>query len=426
MRWFVIPLLVAANLAAAEVPASDLNARARQRSELIAYLSRTTPDYQVRYPRLISRIRSAAARIAAREAAGQSTSCSHQILTEASDLSGSSMDIGWIERRLDDLEGVLAHPEEEAKADRQDPADGSWGACHERWFFKVNATFDHLAKRSSADEKPRYRLRLFDRVNSPEKLQDYFTSLAVSDLPGTGIDHRKELNESLANLTRLILHDRPAYYAWHPKLKETLMDLILHRLRNPQTGWWGEIYVRNGHQEFVDDLSITFHVISYLHGDVPDLARAMDHLLAVKDLDYPIGWLEQGKFSNHNNMDVAVLFRYGWQHMNDAQKRAAAPEIRRMLTWCLHDTLQPDGSFRADEGSSDSIEEANSWGVSLLSRIGFFDPNNRFWTEEKFPEAEAIRQKLIAFIEKHKASGGAGGAYYEDDLATLKAAKPDK
>jgi hypothetical protein len=426
MRRLLLPLLAAATLAATEVPASDLNARAAQRSELIAYVARTTPDYRTRYSRLLSRIRSAAASVAAREAAGQSTSCSHQILTEASDISGSNMDIAWIERRLDDLDHVLAHPAEEAKGDHQDPADGSWGACHDQWFFKVNATFDHLAKKSSADEKPRFALGLFDRVNSPEKLQDYFTNLAVSDLPRTGIDHRKELNESLANLTRLILHDRPAYYAWHPRLKETLMDLILQRLRNPRTGWWGESYIRNGRQEFVDDLSITFHVISYLHGEVPDLGRAMEHLLAVKNLDYPIGWLENGKLSNHNNMDVAVLFRYGWRYMNDAQKRAAAAEIRRMATWCLHDTLQPDGSFKADEGSTDAIEEANSWGVSLLSRIGFFDAKDRFWTDEKFPEAEPIREKLIAFIEKHQASGGAGGAYYEDDLATLKAAKPDK
>src|SRR5208283_1347022 len=127
--------------------------------------------------------------------------------------------------------------------------------------------------------------RLFDRVNSPEKLREYLTSLAVSDPARTGVDHRRELNESLSNLMRLILRGQPAYYAWDPKLKDTLMDLVLHRLRNPQTGWWGESYVRTGNVEFVDDLSVTFHVISYLHGDVPNLAAVMDHLLAVKDLD---------------------------------------------------------------------------------------------------------------------------------------------
>src|ERR1035437_10291611 len=139
-------------------------------------------------------------------------------------------------------------------------------SCHDEWFFKVNATFDHLTKPSNAAETPRYRLQLFDRVNSPDKLQEYFANLAVSDLTRTGIDHRRELNESLSNLTRLIVRGIPAYYAWHPRLKETLMELILTRLRNLRTGWWGETYVRNGHVEFVDDLSVTFHVVAYLLG----------------------------------------------------------------------------------------------------------------------------------------------------------------
>lgn len=105
--------------------------------------------------------------VGAREAAGGNALCSYQILSEISWLAGSVKDPARLEKRLDDLERVLAHPEEEAKAVRQDPA-----------------------------EIPRYKLQLFDRVNSPEKLQEYFANLAVSDLPRTGIDHRRELNES--------------------------------------------------------------------------------------------------------------------------------------------------------------------------------------------------------------------------------------
>ena len=416
----------AMRLPAAEVPASDLDAHAKKIREFVAYLSRMTPDNRERYSRQRARIPALRARVAAREATGQNTLCSHQILSEVSWLAGSVMDAARIEKRLDDLERVLAHPEEEAKAAQQDPSDGSWGSCHDEWFFKVNATFDHLTKPSNAAETPRYRLQLFDRVNSPDKLQEYFTNLAVSDLPRTGIDHRRELNESLSNLTRLIVRGIPAYYAWHPRLKETLMELILTRLRNLRTGWWGETYVRNGHVEFVDDLSVTFHVVAYLRGDVPDLAAVMDHLLAVKDLDYPIGWLEDGRYSNHNQMDVVALFRFAWPYVNDAQRKAAAAEIHRMLDWCLRESLQPDGSFRPDDGSSDSMEESSSWGISFLARIGFFDPAKRFWTDEKFPLAEQIRQRLISYIEKHRASGGAGGVYYESDLEELKIAEPGR
>jgi hypothetical protein len=405
------------------VPARDADARASQKREFVNYLLRMAPADRERYSKLRARIPGLRSRIAAREASGQKTSCSYQILSEVSWLVGSVMDLDRLQKRLDDLERVLAHPEEELKAELQDPSDGGWGSCHDEWFFKVNATFDHLNKASHAAENPGYKLTLFDRVNSPEKLQEYFATLAVSDLPRTGIDHRKELNEGLSNLTRFILRGKPAYYSWHPQLKDSLMELILHRLRNPQTGWWGEIYVRNGRQEFVDDLSVTFHVISYLRGDVPNLDGVMDHLLAVKDLDYPIGWLEDGKYSNHNNMDVVTLFRFAWPYANGAQKQAAAVQIHKTLDWCLRESLQPDDSFKPDDGSNESLEESTSWGVSFLARLGYFDPAKRFWTDEKFPQAEQIRQKLIDYIETHKAAGGAGGAYYQGALEELKIAK---
>jgi hypothetical protein len=125
-------------------------------------------------------------------------------------------------------------------------------------------------------------------------------------------------------------------------------------------------------------------------------------------------------------MDVVTLFRYAWPYIDDAQKQAAAMEIRKTLGWCLRESLQPDGSFKPDDGSSDSIEEADSWGVSFLARIGFFDSAKRFWTDENFPQAEQIRQKLIGYIEKHKAAGGAGGTYYESDLEELRITRPGK
>ncbi len=417
-------LLLVIPLGATEVPAADLDTHAKKIRELEAYLSRATPDGRRQFARQLARIPALRARVNARENAGHETLCSHQILSEVSWLAGSVMDVARLKKRLDDLESVLAHPEDESKAAQQDSSDGGWGTCHDEWFFKVNATFDHLAKPSNAAETSRYPLHLFDRVNSPEKLQQYFANVAVSDLALTGVDHRRELNESLSNLTRLVVRGIPAYYAWHPKLKEALVERIIPSLRNARTGWWGESYVRNGRTEFVDDLSATFHVISYLRGDVPNLPAVMDHLLAVKDLDYPIGWLEDGRRSNHNQMDVVTLFRLAWPSANDAQKQAAAAEIQHMLDWCLRESLQADGSFQPDAGSNESMEESTSWGVSFLARIGFFDPARRFWTDASFPDAEPIRQKMIDYIEKHKAAGGAGGVYYEHDLQELGEPRP--
>ena len=88
------------------------------------------------------------------------------------------------------------------------------------------------------------------------------------------------------------------------------MDLILHDLRNPATGFWGERYVHHdGQTEFVDNLSITFHVVRYLDGEVPDMDKVVATTLAVKDLDFPSGWRLNGHYWDHLNMDVAELFR---------------------------------------------------------------------------------------------------------------------
>ena len=85
------------------------------------------------------------------------------------------------------------------------------------------------------------------------------------------------------------------------------MDIILHQIRNPGTGWWGERYVFGDRTEFVDDLSLTFHIVRYLDGNVPDHQRIIETALALKDLNEPAGWLDDGHFTDHNNMDVAVL-----------------------------------------------------------------------------------------------------------------------
>ena len=200
-----------------------------------------------------------------------------------------------------------------------------------------------------------------------------------------------------------------------------MIDIIMRRLRNPQTGWWGPRYVRDGKVQFVDGLSMTYHMVSTLNGKVADLDKAMAHLLAVKGLDYPIGWLRDGRYSNHHEMDVVCLFRYGWPSMTDEQRRVAATEIRKMVRWCLDESLQPDGSFKLTGG--DSVEEEISFGASLLDQAGVFDRAKRFWTSDDFPEAPEVRTRIIGFINKHIESGGAGGTYYRHLLEDL-GAKP--
>ncbi len=68
--------------------------------------------------------------------------------------------------------------------------------------------------------------------------------------------------------------------------------------------------------------------------------------LACRDYEYPFGWLEEGQKSNHHNYDVVRLFRVGWPQMSAEQRDLARGEMRRMLAFCLDQTMHADGSFK--------------------------------------------------------------------------------
>lgn len=399
----------------AGVPSSDLNRKAKIREQMVEYNPRYVQLHAARVPEL----EKLSAQVFAKEQRGEKAACSHQTLIELHWLLEYTADFPRIDRRLQDLRDSLAHPEREAQAEEQDPADGSFGRCYTEWMEKLDASYDYIEMYRQNGWKLKYPTRYLDRVNSPEKLKAYIDSVAVSDISHTGRDNRKELNGAFVNLIRLLETGQPAGYAWDPRLKQVLLDLVIHRYQNQQTGWWGEQYVRGNQTDFVDDLSITFHVVQALYGKVPLLDKLATTLFAVKALNYPVGWLENGQQTNHNNMDVIVLMRDSWQAMTPVQRLRGAKEIRSMLDWCLKYSLQKDGSFAGSAGGDDSVEEGTHFGVGFLARIGYFDKRKRFWTNENFPEAEANRQRILAFIKAHKATGAAGGTYYSSSLAEM-------
>jgi hypothetical protein len=412
----VVILLTPMMSLAAQITTADLQNKALVRREMMSF----NPRYLTLMGPRSRALRELEKQVTKREAEMRNVSCSHQIVTELRWLMGSTVDTKRIDARLDDLRASLAHPELETRASEQD-ADGSWGRCYDAWFFRLDASYDgHFSRDEGGNHIP-----LLDRVNSPKKLTQYVNSISVSDVAHSGVDHRREMNEALATLVRLIVRGQPRGYRWHPEMKATLLDLLKQK-RNPGTGWWGERYQREGRIDFVDDMSMTFHIVSYLKGEVPDLDKVGNTLLELKDLEYPIGWREDGGYLTHHNMDVVVLFQYAWPHMNEVQRRAAAIEIERMLQWCLTESVLPDGSFRAGTGGEDSLEEDEYFGVAFLARAGYFDASRRFWTDQPFPEAENLRRRLIDFIQRHKASGAAGGAYYESALHELGAPAPTK
>jgi hypothetical protein len=411
----ILVLLYVIQLASAQVPSSDFDRKAMIRADMVAF----NPNYRQLIAQRRPILELLAKRVYTQEAEGHKVTCSYEILTETRWLMGYTADFSRIDQDLTALKESLAHPEREALAEEEDPKDGSWGGCYTEWFERLDSSYDMLQMEKKRGIALKYRFSLLDRINSPEKLRAYFASITTSDVAHTGRDNRKELNFAYVDLIRLIDAGEPAGYYWNPKLKQILMDLTLNVYRNTNTGWWGETYIHNGKREYVDDLSITFHIVQSLGGDVPLKDRLATTLFAVTDADYPVGWMDHGVQSNHNNMDVIVLMRESWKSMSPAQRQRGTEEIRRMLHWCLTKSLQPDGSFRVSPGGDESIEEVQHFGVGFLARIGYFDKTKRFWTDEDFPAADANRHRILAFIEAHQNSGADGGAYYSSAITEL-------
>jgi hypothetical protein len=249
---------------------------------------------------------------------------------------------------------------------------------------------------------PKYRTSFLDRINSPEKLLEYLDSLLISDIPNHLVDKRRELNESGTALLRLILRGIPKNYDYHPKLKSTLLDYLDRRWQNPESGYWGAWYRTPSGIVKTDDLSITFHIVSYRKGDVPKLNAIAETTLRIKDQPYPYGWRHSnGEMSNHHNYDVVRLLRMGWPYFTEEKKKTAQAEIRKMLDWCLTESVLADGSFKYNR-SDDSLGDSYYFGISFLAEVGYFNLKDRFWIQETFSGAENVREKIRRSLMKIK------------------------
>ncbi|MCX6954330.1 MAG: hypothetical protein NTV51_19435, partial [Verrucomicrobia bacterium] len=352
------------------------------------------------------------------ERRGERNIPAHQILFELGWLDSSTRDTARFRARLDDLAAALKDPANRSAVDEQSPVDGAWGRWYTEPFFKLDASYEQIAVLAGEGRLPKHPCRFLDRYNSPERLVAHLNTLLVSDLAADGIRRRRELNQTVSDLLRLIHRRQPADYPFHPQLDAAMLDWLMNTARDPATGYWGGWYRRDGRIEKTTDLSITFHIISYLDGEVPDWPRILDTTLAIKDRAYPTGWLSGNAYLNHNNMDVVRIFELGWRHASEAQKAAIRVECRKMLDWCLRESLRPDGSFVVLE-DDDSVETSIYFGTAFLVRIGYFDRARRFWTDADFPRAAADRAHLVQFIRTHLHSGGEGGTYYRSALAAL-------
>jgi hypothetical protein len=115
-------------------------------------------------------------------------------------------------------------------------------------------------------------------------------------------------------------------------------------------------------------------------------------------VNFPAGVRFNGHYENHLNMDVAKILRLTWSALDEPTRSRARAEISKMLDWCLTKSLQPDGSFAVSE-LDDTVGDSFSYGVSFLREAGYFRREDRFWTDQAFPESSAVRDRIEARVK---------------------------
>lgn len=332
---------------------------------------------------------------------GHEMPCSSQILEEARWLMNSTGNRAGVERRLADLRASLKHYDQ-SHAFEQQPGDGGWGRCFTAWYLRLHASVDPLKEMLVNGTTPPHTFRLLDPVNTPEKMLTLLRGMLVSDLAADGNDHRKELNLTITALAQLLFLPRMETVLPHdlPRdaLAAALRDFIDNEWQDPETGFWGAWYKVGDEIRRTNDLSITFHVISYRQDSPPRMRQLADTLFAIRTQRYPYGWRDQGTQNNHHAYDVVRLLRRAWPEMTEEQRRRSEAELAIMLARSVGVSIDDGGRF-VDEPYN-SVAEAYYFGVSFLDEIGFFRKSQRFWTPLSLTDPESLRQALIGNISK--------------------------
>jgi hypothetical protein len=328
-----------------------------------------------------------------RQAAGEDMHYSMHIYREVRWLLNFTSDSATTNARVSALRQSLTQTDEQKLAREQQSSDGSWGLGLDAWYLRFYYSIDDIQQCNSA---PRYPLTFLDRINSPEKLVSQLDSVLFDDFTKTGVFNREELDETFSGVARLLFQAQPtACYAFHPQLKDTLRAYV-DRWQNPETGCWGQWLVdRQGRVWKMDDIGITFHVISDLKGEVQHKDKIARRLLQLDRVNFPAGILFDGHYENHLNWDAVKIFKSAWPSLDEATRQRAREEIARMLKWCLTKSYQPDGSFKVSD-LDDTQGDAFRYGIWFLREAGYFQPKDRFWTDQDFPDSKAVHDQIEA------------------------------
>lgn len=238
-------------------------------------------------------------------------------------------DIAATRERIAALRQSLTQPEEQKLTNEQEPSDGSWGRGLTVWYLKLYYSVDNIQQCSTT---PQYPLSFLDRVNSPQKLDAQLDSDLYDDFTKTGVFNREELDETFSAMARLLFGTiQIRCYTFHPQMKDSLKGFV-DRWQNPATGCWGQWMVdRQGRVWEMDDMAMTFHVVSDLHGQVEHLDLISKRMLQLDGVNFPAGIRFNGHYENHLNWDAVKVFRYAWPNLDEAARKQVRTEISKML-----------------------------------------------------------------------------------------------
>lgn len=323
-----------------------------------------------------------------RQSAGESMQYSMNIYREVRWRLNFTSDTVLTRLKITELKRSLSDSMIQKKGNEQQP-DGSWGAGISIWYLRLYYSLDKMQD----CKQQLYPFAFLDQINSPEKLFQRLRIDLIDDFTKTGVFNREELDETFSSIARLLSKNKTINYTFHPGLDSTLYDFV-KLWQNPQTGCWGQwLLDRNGRTWKMDDMGITFHVISDLHGKVEHLDLIAKRLLQLNNFDFPTGIKFDGEYNNHLNWDAVKIFRFAWPYLNTETKEKVKAEIYKMLNWCLKDSYEPDGSFKISD-LDDTMGDAYSYGVAFLDETGYFQKNKRFWTDNNFPEAKSVHERI--------------------------------
>jgi hypothetical protein len=331
------------------------------------------------------RLDALAERLFALAAAGRNTRCSEQIFLEAKWL--VTYTAWWVrmDDRLDDLKASFAVPDQQGFAAEPLPEDGFYAPCAQELVIRVEATlvnyFDLVARGllPQAEREPLHGVRTL------EGLSAFLERHLISDIPATGEDLRSrsgglasiiaaaDKRDAVMEAVRTTVRG-PDLTPEQADAWRALFNRFIDTWQDPESGYWG-VWYRDGDRVFkTTDLSITYHIVHARRGDVSHWPELIRTTFALRDQAYPFGWLSDGRWTNHNNYDLARLFDYGWPHMSAAQREEAARTLQEMLTWSFAETVASDfRGFRPNPELAGSLGAEFYFGVSFLVAAGFFE-----------------------------------------------------